>query len=392
MSNNVFVNGREISCKAAAGKTICAMPDVCFTPPENPATPPGVPIPYPNTGLASDTTGGSKNVKITDKEVGLKNKSSFKKSSGDEAGCAAKKGVITSKNTGKVYFNSWSMDVMIEGQNAVRHFDLTTNNHASVPGDTPTWPYIDNMFTYDVCRGDIAKEYAACKDFKPRNKAPNAPDPCDVVGDKPTGRCSADDMADRVVANDCLNARRCQLSPYRKTHKAKTCCNGQTAHHIVDKASFGQSECTDRFAEFENYNQGDAPCVCAEGTSHSIGGTHELMHVYTKAATLSAISVSGQAKTTMTTKKGTKVETNQQTYADARETGLDSFQNVFPDAGCDRECLLEQIDAYHMQVGIKDDSVIKATTTGPAQENMTVARANDIVASRSWIAWLVRFT
>jgi hypothetical protein len=25
-------------------------PDVCFTPPENPATPPGVPVPYPNTG------------------------------------------------------------------------------------------------------------------------------------------------------------------------------------------------------------------------------------------------------------------------------------------------------------------------------------------------------
>ncbi len=35
---------------------ICAFPDVCFTPPQTPATPPGVPIPYPNTGMASDTT------------------------------------------------------------------------------------------------------------------------------------------------------------------------------------------------------------------------------------------------------------------------------------------------------------------------------------------------
>src|SRR5690242_210817 len=114
MGNDVFANGREIACKAADGKTICAMPDVCFTPPENPATPPGVPVPYPNTAFASDTTNGSKTVMISGKEIMLKNSSYFKKSTGDEAGCAAKKGVITSTNTGKAYFQSWSMDVKIE--------------------------------------------------------------------------------------------------------------------------------------------------------------------------------------------------------------------------------------------------------------------------------------
>ena len=62
MSNQVFANGRELACKAGSGKTICAMPDVCMTPPENPATPPGVPVPYPNTGLASDTSDGSTTV------------------------------------------------------------------------------------------------------------------------------------------------------------------------------------------------------------------------------------------------------------------------------------------------------------------------------------------
>ena len=162
MSNKVFANGREISCKAAAGKTICAMPDVCFTPPENPATPPGVPVPYPNTGMASDTTDGSKNVKISNKEVGLKNKSCFKKSTGDEAGSAAKKGVITSKNTGKVFFEAWSMDVKIEGQNAVRHLDLTTNNHASTPGDTPTWPYCDEMFLAAIEAWGSAHDLCKC--------------------------------------------------------------------------------------------------------------------------------------------------------------------------------------------------------------------------------------
>src|SRR5512140_824790 len=106
MGNEVYANGREVSCKAGSGKSVCAFPDVCFTPPENPATPPGVPIPYPNTGMDSDVTSGSTTVQIGGQEVMLKNKSYFQRSSGDEAGCAAKKGVLTSVNMGKVYFTA----------------------------------------------------------------------------------------------------------------------------------------------------------------------------------------------------------------------------------------------------------------------------------------------
>src|SRR5262245_32092719 len=145
MANEVYANGREVSCKAGAGKSVAAFPDVCFTPPQTPATPPGVPIPYPNTGMTSDTTEGSKTVSISGKEVMLKNKSYFSKSSGDEAGSAPKKGVVTSVNRGKVYFNAWSMDVKIEGENVVRHMDITTHNHASFPGNSPTWPFLDNQ-------------------------------------------------------------------------------------------------------------------------------------------------------------------------------------------------------------------------------------------------------
>src|SRR5215471_13163837 len=115
MANQVYANMMEVSCKAANGKSICAFPDTCFTPPQTPATPPGVPIPYPNTGMTSDTTDGSKTVQISGQEVMLKDSSCFKQSTGDEAGSAAKKGVITSVNKGKVYFNAWSMDVMVEG-------------------------------------------------------------------------------------------------------------------------------------------------------------------------------------------------------------------------------------------------------------------------------------
>ena len=130
MSNEVYANKFEVACKKASGKSICAFPDVCMTPPQTPATPPGVPIPYPNTGMASDTSDGSTTVKISGGEVMLKNKSCFKKSMGDEAGCAPMKGVVTHKNTGKVYFTMWSMEVTVEGENVVRMLDLTTHNHA----------------------------------------------------------------------------------------------------------------------------------------------------------------------------------------------------------------------------------------------------------------------
>lgn len=145
MANQVFANGMEVSCKAADGKSICAFPDVCFTPPQTPATPPGVPIPYPNTGLASDTSDGSTTVKISGQEVMLKNKSYFKKSTGDEAGSAPLKGVVTHKITGKVYFTAWSMDVKVEGENVVRMMDLTTHNHGSSPGNSPPYLYTDEV-------------------------------------------------------------------------------------------------------------------------------------------------------------------------------------------------------------------------------------------------------
>lgn len=138
MANNVFANGREVACKAANSKSICAFPDVCFTPPLTPATPPGIPIPYPNTAFADKTTEGSTTVKVNGQQVMLKNKSFFGNSVGDEAGNAPKKGVVTSTHKGKAYFVAWSMDVKVEGENVVRHMDMTTHNHMSkMPGNTP---------------------------------------------------------------------------------------------------------------------------------------------------------------------------------------------------------------------------------------------------------------
>jgi hypothetical protein len=149
MANQVYANGRELACKAADGKTVSAFPDVCFMPPDKtPATPLGVPTPLPNTAFASDTTDGTKNIKITGKEIMLKDASCFKKSTGNEASKPTqKKGLVTSTEEGKAYFNSWSMDVKFEAANVVRHMDLTTHNHASKPGQTPPFPHTSKLST-----------------------------------------------------------------------------------------------------------------------------------------------------------------------------------------------------------------------------------------------------
>lgn len=135
MPNNVYANCRNVACKSGGGKVIAAFPDVCFTPPTAPPTPPGVPIPYPVTSMSSDTTKGTRKVKVHKKPAMLKNKSNYKKCVGDEAGSAPKKGFINSNNRGKTYFIAYSFDVFMENENVVRHMDPTTSNHRSMPAN-----------------------------------------------------------------------------------------------------------------------------------------------------------------------------------------------------------------------------------------------------------------
>ncbi len=223
MSNQVYANNMEVSCKQAAGKSICAFPDVCMTPPQTPGTPPGVPIPYPNTGMASDTSEGSTSVKISGQEVMLKDKSCFKKSTGDEAGSAPMKGVMTHKNTGKVYFSAWSMDVKFEGENVVRMLDLTTHNHGSKPSNTGPWPYLDEAA---------------------------------VTG--PNGVCAG--------------MNHLKLVPY-KPGCGKKKGKKQTPHHLIPKRCFKRN----RSNYVKGYDPNKAPCICVSGKNQHTG-SHKACH------------------------------------------------------------------------------------------------------------------
>jgi hypothetical protein len=295
MGKPVFANGMEVSSKSMGGKSICQFPDVCFTPPLTPATPPGVPIPYPNTGMASDTTDGSSTVKIGRQPVMLKNKSSFKQSTGDEAGSAPKKGVINSKIKGKVFFVAWSMDVKVEGENVVRHLDMTTHNHASpANGAVPTVhiatmsPAFENTTS---CAGDKDKIKRACGDKeqspcpgvlsrpkkgqdglwsevkKPAPGADVAKWQAEIDADVKAQTNAANVATAEAEANDCVKAMRCVLRPYKPDDPNKGCCPGQTGHHVPPKSMM--------MGTVTGYDMNAALCVCLEGMSQHVGSHGE---------------------------------------------------------------------------------------------------------------------
>ncbi len=393
MANKIFANNREVSCKAANGKSVAAFPDVCFTPPQTPGTPPGIPIPYPNTGLATDTTSGSRSVRISGKEVMLKNKSYFKTSYGDEAGCAPKKGVMTSVNRGKVYFQSWSMDVKIEGENVVRMMDVTTHNHGSMPGNTPTWPYLDEVAAaLPGCQADRAREQQACEGCKPYGKKDPCPDRSALSRAKKAHLATSEDSPERAAAwkivqteyedlaqktrgNACLQARRCQMVPYKsesyvdekgKKGRQPKCCDGQTAHHVIEASAFlvpgtrdGGGVLRDEWVKAAkskktpSYDLDRAPCVCAEGPNNTTA-THGQMH------TVQGVRAKKLAP------DGTW------TLKEAAKTGAASINMVFSKGGldsgdpapCDAACLEAQLVAYHKSVGIEPEDKIVASPSG----------------------------
>lgn len=131
--SEVYANGHEISAKKDSNKSMGSMPDVCMSPPSPPAGP--VPIPYPNFSMGSDTNSGTKKVMIGRKQAGIKNKSDYKKSKGNEAATRNfGMNIISHTISGKMQHARWSMDVTFEGKNVIRQLDLTTHNHGSGGG------------------------------------------------------------------------------------------------------------------------------------------------------------------------------------------------------------------------------------------------------------------
>lgn len=332
MGNNVFANGREVSCKSGDGKVLCAFPNVCFTPPQTPATPPGVPIPYPVTSKSKDMSGGSKSVKISKKEVMLKNKSYFKKCIGDEAGSAPKKGIITSSTGGKTYFRSWSMDVKFEGNNVVRHLDLTTSNHRSeIANESAPMPEQESQTTptFDDCEDYEKHEREACKDSEQRYVTATKED--GTTYEKPDGRDCSD---------ECKEAKSCILKS-KKDDKTFCCHPAKTGHHLVEVHGFCKRGKRGKpLDQFPNYRERDAPCVCAEGSRYDEehGDLHAIQGIKENFAILDAPN-----------RNPPRDPNYAWTYGEAKQAGLEAHAETFKNnkLKCNPKCLSEQLDEYH---------------------------------------------
>jgi Toxin PAAR-like domain len=120
MGQETYVNARGVAHKGSGGMST-AFPDVCKTP----AAPSPIPIPYPNIGQSSDTSGGPTTV-TADGEMPMVKGAKFMKSSGDEAGSLG--GVMSGVNMGECEFMLYSFDVKFEGNNVCRLGDSLFHN------------------------------------------------------------------------------------------------------------------------------------------------------------------------------------------------------------------------------------------------------------------------
>lgn len=157
MPGSVFANGRSILHKDDGGTHVAGVPDVCKTP--SPGGP--VPVPYPNMAMSSDLSDGTKKVKIQGAMAAHKS-AKISKSTGDEPGTVG--GVVSNVNRGKMAFALYSMDVKMEGKNAVRFSDMGPGNGNSYNDMYPIVVGGVHMVAY----GDDANKEICDKCEKPR--------------------------------------------------------------------------------------------------------------------------------------------------------------------------------------------------------------------------------
>jgi hypothetical protein len=124
MGQTTFCNMRGIVHKGSNGMSI-VFPDVCKTP--SPGGP--IPIPYPNTGMSSDTSKGPTTVKV-DGQMPMTKDAQYIKTTGDEPGTLG--GLVSSTFKSVAEFMLYSFDVKFEGKNVCRMGDSMWHNKKNI--------------------------------------------------------------------------------------------------------------------------------------------------------------------------------------------------------------------------------------------------------------------
>jgi hypothetical protein len=265
-------------------------------------------MPLINNAVASDLAGGASSVKFCGNPAGHQ-KSYISTSTGDEAAdpkAGGQGNAITHTVKGPAYFQSYSMDVLIEKVEAVRHLDITTHNHAA-----PTTP------------GTGPKPMIAKKTFAEAGRV----------------ECGKGCV---IVAND----KGCP-----KNEKGEA----QTPHHIIPKHCFKEywnDPVTKKpipLKDWSNYNPDKAPCVCVTGIDKKDkdpagdllehGRIHRRMDL---AEAVCALRPGPDGK-----------PCNAWSYSEARDAGIASV-NKGTGGKCDPVCVAAVVDGYHLGKSKKD--------------------------------------
>jgi hypothetical protein len=268
--------------------------------------------------MASDATDGSKTVQISGQEAMLKDKSYFKQSTGDEAATKSLgMGVVTHQLQGKVYFTAWSMDVKFESENVVRHMDLTTHNHNPPPGNSPPWLYQDSMAMGDPtnpCKTTAAEVEKACTNKTYKND----------------------------TGGSCCKAKKCVLAPYGSQPE---CCEPpkRTKHHAVPDHCFKAPGEGGYYQGIENMSHGKGLCICVTGEDkNEKRKQHAKIHKdFDKAEDAN--------------------KDRKWTFGKAKKEAAKACSKH---TGCNKDCLEHQINQYHKDKNVNDNTTLRADSGG----------------------------
>jgi hypothetical protein len=235
------------------------------------------------------------------------------------------------------------MDVKFEGENVVRHLDLTTGNHACpTPNQPAPWPH--------------ASKQAVAKGGKCNKKAPKD------YGNQVKKNCDPD-----MYSKSCCDCkgRKCMLMHYDPNQ----CCKGTngkklTPHHPIpfqDHYQVGArtsgATASQRLAGAGTYDGDKAPCICVEGTDHKV------------------LEPKKPGKPPMHKQHGrlgragahVRDQLPGKTYK-YRQINKKIAKQVAAETGCDKDCIQAQLDYYHVH---------KAKATGDLRKSRQPRKDGD---------------
>jgi hypothetical protein len=147
-----------------------------------------------------------------------------------------------------------------------------------------------------------------------------------------------------ATLNDCTRARKCMLVPYssdaaqnkREHSEGKGCCKGQTGHHLVTGAMLEDACPGYKRKGPGNQKHKDAPTVCVEGYSHTVG-SHKRIHDKMDE------QIQKLANTPGALTNGTM------SMDQAIDAAAKSHKEAFPLSKCSSKCIKNQLENYYKQ-------------------------------------------